>query len=293
MKSLINIPSLTVEEIDEILKVASEYELNYVSEEYKQKKILLAFFEASTRTKLSFEIAAKNIGCQVIDFDPDVSSLLKGETLFDTLRTLEVMGINGIVIRHELENTSKEMSEKLSIPIINAGDGTNQHPTQALLDALTLKEVFGELNDFKITICGDIEHSRVARSNIDLLSKYDVDVALCGPEYLISDEFSNFKQYSNIDEAVNNSDVIMSLRIQKERIEKSEVPDDSKYFKKFGFKKSHFENNPNIMLMHPGPVNYGIEVENGLQSHERCLIDRQVSNGVLVRMAILKKILGK
>ena len=293
MKDLISIEQLDLNQINEILQIASECDLKYVSAEFIQKKLVLAFFENSTRTKLSFELAAKNLGIQVIDFMPELSSINKGESLIESLRTLESMGVDLAIVRHNEKGTAKLLSSELNMSIINAGDGSNEHPSQALLDALTLKEIFGELQDFKITICGDIVHSRVARSNIELLSKFDVDISLCGPRNLIDKQFENLNYHDNIDSAVENSDVIMCLRIQKERMEQTEVPNSKEYFKKFGFKEKHFELNKNILLMHPGPVNYNIDIEKGLQNHDRCLISLQVKNGVLARMAILKKILSE
>lgn len=292
MKNLISIEKLKIEEINSLLKSASELDLNFVSNELRHKKVLLAFFEPSTRTKLSFELAAKNLGAQTLDFLPNLSSINKGETLIDSLLTVQSMGVNVAIVRHPEEGIAKKLSENLDMQIINAGDGMNQHPSQALLDALTLKEVFGELNDIKLTICGDILHSRVARSNIDLLSKLGVEISLCGPTKLIENRYSDLNRYENIDEAVKNSDVVMSLRIQHERMQESEVPIVNEYFEKFGFKDSHFEMNKNIFLMHPGPVNYGVEVEDKALHNPRCLINDQVKNGVLIRMAIIKKVLG-
>lgn len=293
MKDLVSIEQLNINDINEILQIASEYDLRFVSDEFKHKKMVLAFFETSTRTKLSFELAAKNLGLQVLDFMPQLSSIQKGETLAETLRTLEAMGVDVAVVRHKDEGTANLLSKNLNMSIINAGDGVNEHPSQALLDALTLKEAMGDLQGFKIAICGDIMHSRVARSNIELLSKFNLDIALCGPKDLLTNEFAHLRYYDNIDAAVENSDVIMCLRIQKERMMQSEVPDIKSYFEKYAFKRTHFEKNKEIMLMHPGPVNYGIEIEDGLQTHNRCLISSQVKNGVLIRMAILKKILGE
>lgn len=293
MKDLISIEQLDVNQINEILQIASGYNLKYVSDEFNHKKVVLAFFENSTRTKLSFELAAKNLGMQVLDFMPGLSSIQKGESLIETLRTLEAMGVDVAVVRHSEEGTAKLLSHQLGMSILNAGDGSNEHPSQALLDALTLKEVFGNLQDFRITICGDIVHSRVAKSNIELLSKFDVDISLCGPRNLIGYKFLKLKYHENIDIAVENSDVIMCLRIQKERMEQTDVPNPNEYFDKYGFKQKHFEMNKEILLMHPGPLNYNVDVENGLQNHDRCLINNQVKNGVLTRMAILKKILSE
>lgn len=292
MKDLFSIEQLTKNEIKEILQIASEYNLKFVSDEFRNRTLVLAFFETSTRTKLSFEIAAKNLGIKVIDFMPELSSIHKGESLVETLRTIEAMGVDIAVVRHKEEGTAKMLASELDMSIINAGDGVNQHPSQALLDALTLKEVFGELQDFKITICGDIVHSRVARSNIELLSKFDVDISVCAPKELLGNSFSSLNYYENIDIAVQESDVVMCLRIQKERMEQTEVPNTNEYFEKYGFKKKHFQMNKNILLMHPGPVNYGVDIEDGLQNHDRCLINNQVRNGVLTRMAIIKKILN-
>lgn len=292
MKDLFSIEQLSINEINEILQIASEFNLNYVSDEFSQKRLVLAFFENSTRTKLSFEIAAKNLGLQVIDFMPELSSIRKGESIVETLRTLESMGVDIAVVRNSEEGTAKMLANQLSMSILNAGDGINEHPSQALLDALTLKEIYGELEDFNITICGDILHSRVARSNIELLSKFDVNISLCAPKELLGNSFNSYNHYDNIDEAVQNSDVVMCLRIQKERMEQTEVPNFSDYYEKYGFKKTHFEMNKDILLMHPGPVNYNVDIEDGLQNHDRCLINNQVKNGVLTRMAILKKILN-
>ena len=189
MKDLISIDQLDVNQINDILQIASGFDLNHASNEFNHKKVVLAFFENSTRTKLSFEIAAKNLGMQVIDFMPELSSIQKGESIIETMRTIEAMGVDVAIVRHSQEGTAKLLSEKLDLSIVNAGDGSNEHPSQALLDALTLKEVFGDLRDFRITICGDIMHSRVARSNIELLSKVDVDISLCGPRNLIDDKF--------------------------------------------------------------------------------------------------------
>lgn len=292
MKNLISIEKLKIEEINSLLKSASELDLNFVSNELRHKKILLAFFEPSTRTKLSFELAAKNLGAQTLDFLPNLSSINKGETLIDSLLTIQSMGVNLAIVRHPEEGIAKKLSENLDMHIVNAGDGMNQHPSQALLDALTLKEVFGELESVKLTICGDILHSRVAHSNIELLTKLGVNISLCGPEKLIENKYTNLNRFDNIEEAVKNSDVIMSLRIQHERMKESEVPIVNEYFEKYGFKNSHFDKNKNIFLMHPGPVNYGVEVEDKALFNQRCLINDQVKNGVLVRMAIIKKVLG-
>lgn len=292
MKNLISIEKLKIEEINSLLKSASELDLNFVSNELRHKKILLAFFEPSTRTKLSFELAAKNLGAQTLDFLPNLSSINKGETLIDSLLTIQSMGVNLAIVRHPEEGIAKKLSENLDMQIVNAGDGMNQHPSQALLDALTLKEVFGELESVKLTICGDILHSRVAHSNIELLTKLGVNISLCGPEKLIENKYTNLNRFDNIEEAVKNSDVIMSLRIQHERMKESEVPIVNEYFEKYGFKNSHFDKNKNIFLMHPGPVNYGVEVEDKALFNQRCLINDQVKNGVLVRMAIIKKVLG-
>ncbi|MCB0701672.1 MAG: aspartate carbamoyltransferase catalytic subunit [Candidatus Kapaibacterium sp.] len=292
MKDLFAINQLTRDEIEELLKTASKQNLDIITDELKNKRLLLAFFEHSTRTKISFEIAAKNLGIQVIDFMPELSSINKGETLLDTFSTLESMGIDAAIIRHKEEGTAKYLSQNLSMSIINGGDGTNQHPTQALLDLLTLTQNFSKLENVRLTICGDILHSRVAKSNIDLLKFFGVDISLCGPKSLIGQNYNEFNFYDDIDLAVENSDVVMCLRIQQERMQQADIPNVNEYYNKYSFKKKHFETNKEIYLMHPGPVNYGVEIENGLQTHERCLINSQVKNGVLMRMAILKKILN-
>lgn len=291
-KNIISIQDLDLEHINLLIDIAQSIDINYSSTELLKKKILLFFLEPSTRTKLSFEIAAKNLSAETINFDTDSSSFKKGETILDTVRTLKHMGIDLIIVRNKQENTANDISNLIDIPLINAGDGINQHPTQALLDFLTIKETFKDFSNLRVTICGDISHSRVAKSNIDLFNKFNIPIAICAPEQFIPIGLENLKRFSNIDDASKNSNLIISLRVQKERIN-SNIEDIVNSYKSYQIRKEHLDKNPDLFIMHPGPVNYGLEIEEGLWSHKRVLIDKQVSNGVRMRMAILKTLLYK
>ncbi|MEY3370868.1 MAG: hypothetical protein RLZZ361_1538 [Cyanobacteriota bacterium] len=252
------------------------------------------FFESSTRTRFSFEVAAKKLGFHVLNFEPQNSSVQKGETLYDTLRTLESMGTNAAIIRTSEENILQEVAPLLELAVINAGAGANEHPTQGLLDILTMRQHFGKLNGLKVAIIGDIKHSRVANSNIIALGKFDAKVFLAGPENLLPSDDSELigphTQKVPVDYAVQEADVVMMLRLQRERHALSNVADN--YFRDYGLSRERFNLMQNhAMIMHPAPFNRGVEIDGDLVEHPRSLIYKQVSNGVAVRMAVLERAL--
>jgi aspartate carbamoyltransferase catalytic subunit len=244
------------------------------------------FFEDSTRTRLSFEVAEKKIGAKVLNFKADSSSLNKGETLIDTLKTIEAIGPSIAVMRHGDDNLLEEIASKTKISIVNAGAGKKEHPTQALLDALTMQQEFGELKDKHILICGDIKYSRVASSNIILLQKLGAKVMIAGPELLLPEKSE--AQIVDLEEGIKQADVVMMLRIQHERHAGLDVEKES-YLEKYGLTVEREKMmKKNAIIMHPGPFNRGVEIANELIDHPRSRIFKQVSNGVFTRMAILE-----
>jgi aspartate carbamoyltransferase catalytic subunit len=252
------------------------------------------FFESSTRTRFSFEVAAKRLGYHVLNFDPQSSSTQKGESLYDTLKTLEAMGVTVAIIRTEQENILQEIAPKLNLAIINAGAGANEHPTQGLLDLLTMRQHFGTIEGLTVAIIGDVKHSRVANSNIIGLGKFGAKVLLAGPaEWMpASDAIPEHASITSVDYAVANADVVMMLRVQKERHVVSNTLRDS-YLDAFGLTQERYAMmKPNSVIMHPAPFNRDIEIDGDLVESKNSLIYKQVSNGVAVRMAVLEKALG-
>ena len=260
------------------------------------KMVVNLFFEASTRTRTSFEIAAKRLGADTISITASGSSISKGESLVDTLNTLAAMRPNAIVMRHAASGAPHFLARYLPTPIINAGDGTHEHPTQALLDARTILDRRGSLEGLRVAIIGDIAHSRVARSNVYLLSKFGVDIVLCGPASLLPAELATIapgvRLSYNIREAIQGADVIMMLRVQLERQHEAAFP-ASEYFQYYGLRLEHLElARPDVIVMHPGPMNRGREIASEVADSQRSVILNQVENGVSVRMAVLERIVG-
>jgi aspartate carbamoyltransferase catalytic subunit len=249
--------------------------------------ILNAFFENSTRTLLSFEIAAQRLGAQMVTMQVEMSSIKKGETLEDTARTLNAMRPDALVIRHGTSGAPRAVADIMDCPVINAGDGTGEHPTQALLDAATLRHHFGRIEGLKVAICGDLAHSRVARSNAKLLSRLDAEVRLAGPPSLLPD---GFEGSGSIDEAVAGADVVMMLRIQRERLDEDLYDAPGEYLARYGLTAERMAKAaPNAVVMHPGPINRGVEIDGALADDpDRSLIVLQVEMGVAVRMACLE-----
>ena len=258
------------------------------------KTIVNLFFEPSTRTRTSFEIAAKRLGADTVSISAQGSSLSKGESLVDTLNTLDAMRPDAIVMRHSASGAPHFLARFLPTPIINAGDGTHEHPTQALLDAVTILDYRPSLQGLRVAIIGDIAHSRVARSNIHLLSKFGVDLVLCGPAPLLPSELEQLAPgitlTTNIEEAVTGADVVMMLRVQLERQHETAFP-KSEYFQFYGLRLEHIRlARPDAIVMHPGPINRGREIASEVADFPRSVILNQVENGVAVRMAVLEQV---
>ncbi|HEV7659516.1 MAG TPA: aspartate carbamoyltransferase catalytic subunit [Allosphingosinicella sp.] len=247
-----------------------------------------AFFENSTRTLFSFEIAGKRLGAQVSSFHPAASSVRKGESLTDTASTLNAMRPDILVIRHEAEGAAADVAAIMDCPVINAGDGTGEHPTQALLDALTIRRRFGRIAGLKVAICGDIVHSRVAGSNIKALPLLGAEVRLVGPESLLPRD-TGLPLFSELDEGIKGADVVMMLRIQRERMEETFPDSLIDYHAEYGLTRARLDaHGPGAIVMHPGPMNRGVEIDGDLADDPmRSAILEQVELGVAVRMACL------
>ena len=295
VSDLVDIQSLSDDDITLILDLADHYVVqnrrkSFTSALLKGVVLLNVFLENSTRTRLSFEVAAKRLGADVINMALDGSSLKKGESFTDTLLTLNALRPDAMVLRHSLDGSAGIAATHMECPVLNAGDGTREHPTQALLDALTLRRHFGRIDGLKIAICGDILHSRVAHSNAALLSRLGADVRLCGPaELLPMGAISGVTASDDIDAAVSGADVVMALRLQKERFEKNLSFGEDVYFVRYGLTPERMAlAAPSAMIMHPGPMNRGVEIDSALADDpKRSLITTQVEMGVAVRMATL------
>jgi len=259
------------------------------------KTVVNLFFEPSTRTRTSFEIAEKRLSADTLSVAIGTSSVVKGETLADTALNLEAMSPDMIVLRHFSSGACHLLSRICRSSIVNAGDGTNEHPTQALLDALTIRERKGRLRGLKVGIIGDLLHSRVLRSNIHLLTKMGAEVWVCGPPTLIPAEIARFgvRVTSDVHEAVADADVVMLLRIQLERMEGAYFPSLREYFQVFGMTEARLRlAKPDVMIMHPGPMNRGVEIASEVADGPYSVILDQVANGVAVRMAVLYLLAG-
>ncbi|HZQ56300.1 MAG TPA: aspartate carbamoyltransferase catalytic subunit [Bryobacteraceae bacterium] len=300
-RGLLDIESLTRQDVEAILTRAKDFQ-PAPRESFKRfdtlrgRTIVNLFFEASTRTRTSFEIAAKRLGADIVSITAAGSSVSKGESLVDTLNTLGAMRPDAIVMRHSASGAPHFLSRYLPIPIVNAGDGTHEHPTQALLDARTILDRLGTLDGLRIAIIGDIAHSRVARSNIFLLSKFGVQVVLCGPATLLPCEMEKIAPGVSLaydmERAIRGVDVIMMLRVQLERQHEAAFP-ANEYFQFFGLRPEHVElAKPNVVVMHPGPINRGREISSEVADSQRSAILNQVENGIAVRMAVLERVLA-
>lgn len=288
MKHLISVDDLTTDDIKEIFALADRFQQG----SYKISKQIFAanlFFEPSTRTKTSFIVAQRKLNIESLDFQPELSSINKGETLLDTVKTFEAIGANIFVIRHRDDEWGKDLIPQLSVPVINGGAGKKDHPTQSLLDAYTIFQEFKQIEGLHIVIAGDIKHSRVAHSSADILKKLGAHVYVSGPyEHMDKD---GAYPYISIDEAVELADALMLLRIQHERHE-GENNTIVDYHEKYGLTMERERKmKQNAIIMHPGPVNRGVEIDSSLVEAERSRIFKQMSNGVFIRMAIVKKLL--
>ncbi len=300
-RGLLDIESLDRSEIEAILKRSKDFQ-PLPGQTFKRfdllrnRSVVNLFFEASTRTRTSFEIAAKRLGADVISITASGSSVSKGESLVDTLNTLGAMRPDAIVMRHSASGAPHFLSRYLPIPFVNAGDGTHEHPTQALLDALTILDRRGTLAGLRVAIIGDIAHSRVARSNVFLLSKFGARVVLCGPATLLPREMSRIapgvELTTDMEEAIRDVDVIMMLRVQLERQDDATFP-ANEYFQFYGLRPEHVEiAREDVMVMHPGPINRGREISSEVADSQRSAILNQVENGIAVRMAVLERVLA-
>ncbi|HEY8280387.1 MAG TPA: aspartate carbamoyltransferase catalytic subunit [Bdellovibrionota bacterium] len=295
IRHLLGIEDLSVEEIRAFLAAGKKFKKDLEGTKkfdiLSGKTVVSLFYEASTRTRGSFEMASKRLGADFIHMNADASSSVsKGETLVDTARNLEAMNPDFLVLRHSSSGAPQLLVKHLRIPVINAGDGFHEHPTQALLDAMTIEEKFGALKGLQVTIVGDIAHSRVARSNIHLLKKMGAKVTVCGPPTLIPPEMEKHgvKVAYRLDEALKGADVVMMLRIQFERQNDKQIPSNSEYFRFYGL---HQETvalmKKDAIIMHPGPLNRGVEIAPDVADGARSVILNQVTNGVAVRMGVL------
>ena len=293
--SLLGLEDLTKHEIMKIIETAE----SFAQQEQKQSsdkgilrgyRIINLFMEPSTRTRVAFEIAAKSLGADVISISGEASSLTKGESLKDTALNVKALGADAIVIRHSSPGSPLLLSSIVDLPIINAGDGAHEHPSQGLLDIFTLRQNLGDIKGKKITILGDILFSRVARSNLFGLTTLGAKVTLAGPSTLVPKEFSQMGAYvtHNLEEALLDADAVMLLRIQHERQSAKHFPSLLEYSKMFGLNKRVLNYmNKDAVILHPGPLNRGVEIESELADSGRALILNQVKNGIAVRMAIL------
>ncbi|WP_066066595.1 aspartate carbamoyltransferase catalytic subunit [Neobacillus soli] len=287
---LLTTNELRVEEIYQILEDARKFSEGMEWKPNKQMFTANLFFENSTRTKCSFEVAERRLGLGVIPFEVETSSVQKGETLYDTVKTLEAIGVNAIVIRHGQDRYFDELVGKVNIPILNGGDGCGHHPTQSLLDLLTIQQEFGRFEGLKVAIIGDISHSRVARSNADALTRLGADVIFSGPEEWFDSHSLNSARFKPIDQAVQESDVVMLLRVQHERHQKKGSFTASQYHNQFGLTiEREKQMKPNSIIMHPAPINRNVEIADSLVECQRSRIFKQMENGVYVRMAVLKR----
>jgi len=290
---LISAEDLTTDDVNLIFERArffeSEYPLHSKFNDLENYTVALAFFEPSTRTRISFELAAERLGAKTFLFHSATSSLTKGESLLDTLNTLDAMDVQIFVVRHSAGGVPAFLQRNTSKIIINAGDGKHEHPTQALLDAYTIHKHFGYIKGLNVAIVGDILHSRVARSNIILLKKLGANVALSGPGTLLPRHFNcwNVQYLKNIDEAIEWANVIMLLRLQNERMDSGLVPSLAEFSKNYGLTLDRISRKPELVVLHPGPVNYGIELQYEVVGFPNVLIQTQVAHGVFIRMALL------
>jgi aspartate carbamoyltransferase catalytic subunit len=294
-KHLLDIESLSADEIITVLDTARAFKA--VGERaikkvpaLRGKTVVNLFVEPSTRTRISFELAEQRLSADVINFSTEASSFKKGETLKDTALNLQALNADFIVMRHSASGAAHFLSRVLNVSVINAGDGAHEHPTQALLDAFTIRERKGKIEGLNVTILGDILYSRVARSNIWALTKLGATVTLCGPSTLVPRVFEQMgcRVTYNVEEAIREADIIHLLRIQHERQRKTMFPSINEYTTLFGLNKARLaKTKPDALIMHPGPINRGVEIDSEIADGERSLILDQVTNGLAVRMAVL------
>ena len=289
MQHLIRTDDFSVEEIEALLADAKRFSDGHFERILQDKIIITLFFENSTRTKSSFEIAAKRLGAEIVHLDVAKSSTKKGETLVDTAMNLDAMGPHAIIVRHQNAGVPKILSKHTKASIVNAGDGAHAHPSQALLDLYTLKEHFTDVSGKKIAIVGDIKNSRVANSNIELLTRFGMEVILVAPPHFLPKTSLRFTHY--IEDIIDEVDAIMSLRTQTERHSSQSYASLKDYASDFCITEE-LVGNRDIILLHPGPVHRNIDISDVMLEDPRCKVLEQVTNGVNIRMAILKKLIA-
>ena len=299
-KDLLGLEPLSAEQIRLILDTAEPFK--EVSERaikkvptLRGKTIVNLFFESSTRTRISFEFAEKRLSADTVNVGATGSSVQKGETLVDTARNLEAMRIDMVVMRHPSSGAARFLAERIQSNVVNAGDGTHEHPTQGLLDLLTIRDRFGRIEGLKVCVCGDILHSRVARSNLWGLSKLGAEVAVCGPQSLLPRNIEDFGVvvFRRIEEAIAWADVLNVLRLQLERMNAGFIPSLREYYRVFGVTLERLDAAPReLVILHPGPMNRGVEIDSRVADGSHSVILRQVTNGVAVRMAVLYLLAG-
>lgn len=299
-KHLLGLNDLPAEEIVEILNSARAFK-EVLDRPVKKvpalryRTVANLFFEPSTRTRISFELAEKRLSADTVNFSAEGSSVSKGETLRDTVRNLEAMDIDIVVVRHPMSGAPHYLARHLSAGIVNAGDGMHEHPTQGLLDLYTIGERVGDFRGLKVTIVGDVLHSRVARSDIWGLLTLGADVTICGPGPLVPQEFEDegVRRVTDLDAAIRDAQVIIVLRLQRERMDGGFIPTSREYARLFGISRERLEGcRPDVLIMHPGPINRGVELEPEVADGPHSLILDQVRNGVAVRMAVLYRVSG-
>lgn len=295
MKHLLGLKDVSADEIKNILDTAEIMKKRLDGDmkkfdDLRGKSVITVFFENSTRTRLSFELAAKYLSADAANITSTGSSVAKGETLIDTVKTINMMAADILVVRHSSSGAPKLVSENVDCSVVNAGDGMNEHPTQALLDMLTIREKKGKISGLKVAIIGDVKHSRVARSNIYGLKKMGAEVVLAGPSTLLPAQLEELgvRVYTDVDKAIEGADAVMGLRIQLERQKSGNFPTVREYSELFGVNSERMKlAKPDAILLHPGPVNRGVELTTEITDGAQSCINEQVKSGVAVRMAVL------
>jgi aspartate carbamoyltransferase catalytic subunit len=293
---LLGLEPLSSGQILALLDLAEEADRGHLPcDALRGRVVANCFFEPSTRTRTSFELAARRLGAEVVNFDPERSSVLKGESLVDTALTLEALGVDAVVLRHPCAGAPHQVSRSVRCSVVNAGDGMHEHPTQALLDLFTLRRAFGRVAGLRVVIVGDVLHSRVARSTWWGLSKLGAQVVFCGPPTLVPREFERLGATvcHRLEEALPGADVVMALRMQAERQAAGFVPSMGEYHRLYGLTPERLRRaGPAAVLMHPGPMNLGVEVTPAAAYGDRSLVLQQVRHGVAVRSAVLYDLLA-
>ena len=289
IKHLTRLSDFTIEEIKEILERANCYASGEELPKLEGKVVANLFFEPSTRTQYSFMMAEQKLGLQMMDFTAETSSVQKGETLYDTVKTFEAIGVDGVVIRHPQNNYFEELIPHLNIPIFNGGDGSGNHPTQSLLDLLTIYQEYGKFEGLKIAIVGDIAHSRVAHTNIEVMNRLGMEVHLVAPEQFQEEGY----HWENLDDVLEEMDIIMLLRVQHERHDGGMQLTKEEYHAQYGLTLEREKRmKEGAIIMHPAPFNRGVEIADDVVECKRSRIFKQMSNGVFVRMSVLVHALG-